>query len=119
MVGCAAESLLLSLRNRVVVAIEARGETAPKRLMDWKIKSISDAIKQYLETRDPPMPNELKEKVAANWAALAFQMRAVRNDAGHPVDVDPISPDQAHAALLIFPELAKMSDQLSGWISTK
>ncbi len=41
-------------------------------------------------------------------SGLAEQIRKVRNDAGHPEGIDPVTPEVVHAALLIFPELAKL-----------
>jgi hypothetical protein len=34
---------------------------------------------------------------------------------GHPVSVDPVTPDTVHASLLIFPELATLAEALFQW----
>jgi hypothetical protein len=41
-----------------------------------------------------------------------------RNDAGHPKSVEPVTFDDAHAALLIFPKLAKLNTDLLIWVSS-
>jgi len=57
-----------------------------------------------------------REEFEAYWAAFAQQIRAVRNDVGHPSTVDPVTPDTVHASLLIFPELAKLQNKLINWV---
>jgi hypothetical protein len=64
------------------------------------------------------MKRELRESFEAYWAAFAQQIRTVRNDAGHPTSVDPVTPDTVHASLLIFPELARLASGLSHWVAT-
>jgi len=62
------------------------------------------------------MPNPLFARFEANWPAFTHQIRAARNDAGHPVSVDPVTADQVHASLLIFPEFATLASELRSWI---
>lgn len=52
-------------------------------------------------------------KAAAVWPALVHQIRVVRNDAGHPSSVEPVTDETAHAQLLVFPELAKITAALA------
>lgn len=40
----------------------------------------------------------------------------MRNDAGHPNEVTPVTPESVHAALLIFPQLAGLAAQLRAWV---
>ncbi len=61
------------------------------------------------------MPRPLAESFSAYWSGLAEQIRKVRNDAGHPEAIDPVTPEAVHASLLIFPELAKLVSELEGW----
>jgi len=42
----------------------------------------------------------------------------VRNEAGHPSNIDPVTYDTVHASLLIFPELANLVNELSMWITS-
>ena len=42
----------------------------------------------------------------------------VRNDAGHPKSVDPITLEVVHGSLLIFPKLAKLGNNLKEWVKS-
>jgi hypothetical protein len=44
-------------------------------------------------------------------------VRLLRNEAGHPSNIDPVTPDSAEAAFLVFPELVKLNRELSKWVS--
>jgi hypothetical protein len=46
------------------------------------------------------------------------RMRLARNDAGHPVSIDPVTHGTVHAALLLFPEFASLVRDLEMWISS-
>jgi hypothetical protein len=63
------------------------------------------------------MKRELRESFEAYWSAFAQEIRAVRNDAGHPTSVDPVTSDTVHASLLVFPELARLASGLSRWVA--
>ncbi len=41
----------------------------------------------------------------------------MRNEAGHPSSIDPVTPDTVHASLLVFPELARLAKGLTDWVS--
>jgi hypothetical protein len=58
---------------------------------------------------------ELREPFEAYWSGFAQQIRATRNEAGHPASVDPVFPDTVHSALLIFPERARLAGSLTRW----
>ena len=118
MVGCAAESVILTLRDSTVQKLMTLGKTVPTSMSDWKIKTVSDALRTFFEGYSRNFSRELREPFEAYWAAFAQQIRATRNDAGHPASVDPVTPDTVHASLLIFPELARLANGLSGWVST-
>jgi hypothetical protein len=62
-------------------------------------------------------PQALCDEFEAYWMAFAQQIRAVRNDTGHPTSIDPVTPDTIHASLLIFPELAKLGGKLKTWVT--
>jgi hypothetical protein len=117
MVGCAAESVILSLRDTTVAKLTSLGKPAPSNLNDWKIKAVSDALRAFFDRYSGSFDRKLREPFEAYWAAFAQQIRAVRNDAGHPISVDPVTPDTVHASLLIFPELAKLASSLSEWVN--
>lgn len=118
MAGAAAESLVLEIRDLIVSRLAALGKSIPKSLSDWKIKTILDAVADFIETSKANVPYEVKQEFDAYWPAFTQQIRAARNEAGHPSSVDPISIDTVHASLLIFPELARLAFQLREWIPT-
>lgn len=117
MVGGAAESVILDLRNLTVQKLTSLGQSIPKDMQDWKIKTVSDVLRTFFEGHKAQMIRELRESFEAYWAAFAQQIRAVRNDAGHPTSVEPVTPDTVHASLLIFPELARLASGLSRWVA--
>jgi hypothetical protein len=117
MVGAAAESLILDLREVLVTRINALGHTPPKDLADWRVKRILDALKKALDLQKSAMPSKLAEAFESYWPAFTQQIRATRNDAGHPSSIDPVTPETVHASLLIFPELVKLGKDLQSWIS--
>jgi hypothetical protein len=116
MVGAAAESVILELRDVAVQKLTALAQPIPKPMQDWRIKTASDGLKAFFEAHRAQFRRELREPFEAYWSAFAQQIRAARNDAGHPTNVDPVSPDTVHASLLIFPELLRLANGLSGWI---
>jgi hypothetical protein len=87
MIGCAAESLILSLRDSTVQKLIAVGRAVPAGLDDWKVKTVSDSLKDFLDTQSKKFGRKLREPFEAYWSAFAQQIRAARNDAGHPASV--------------------------------
>jgi hypothetical protein len=90
----------------------------PKDLTDLRIKRVLDALQKELEGQTSGMPHDLREDFQAYWPAFTQQVRTVRNDAGHPVSVDRVTPDAVHASLLTFPELARLATRLQAWAPT-
>lgn len=117
MVGGASESIIIDLRNVTVEKLTLLSKPLPKGLVDWRIKTVSDALHGFFEIHAPQFKRELRESFEAYWSAFAHQLRTTRNDAGHPVNVDPVTPDTVHASLLVFPELARLSRSLSCWVA--
>lgn len=114
MIGAASESLILNLRDVSVGRMKALEIHVPAAMKDWKVKTIFDALNKFFKEEKLPAP--LRELFEANWSAFAMQIRSTRNDAGHPTSVDPVPPDKVHASILIFPELAKLTNSLSRWV---
>lgn len=116
MTGAAAESLVLQLRDALVKRIEESGKKPPKDLSNWQVKRVLDALKHVLDQQKSSMPNKLNEAFDAHWPAFTQQIRAARNDAGHPSGLHPVTPETVHATLLIFPELVRVSNELQVWL---
>ena len=117
MVGCAAEGVILQLRDSTVAKLNSLGRAIPSNLNDWRIKTVSDALRAFFAGQSGAFSRELRESFEAYWAAFAGQIRTTRNDAGHPVSIDPVTPDTVHASLLILPELVKLANSLSAWVN--
>jgi hypothetical protein len=118
MTGCAAESISLELRDILVNRLNDLGRPIPRNLTDWRIKTVLDEIKNLLTPHKRSMGNELGEAFEYNWPAFTNLIRTVRNDAGHPISVDPVTPENVHATLLLFPNHAKLAAALISWINS-
>ena len=116
MVGAAAESIVLDVRDALVARLQAMKTTVPKELTDWRIKRILDGIEGVITSKKGDIPKALFERFDANWPAVTHQIRTVRNDAGHPINVEPVVSDEVHGSLLIFPQLASLASELKDWI---
>jgi hypothetical protein len=116
MVGAAAESLSLDLRDALVAKLSSLQQSVPRALSDWRIKPVLDTMQRELGTRSATMPHVLAENYQSYWPAFTQQIRCVRNDAGHPASIDPVTHESVHAALLIFPELAALAHALKTWV---
>jgi hypothetical protein len=119
MVGGAAESVILDLRDTSVRKLTALGRPIPKAMEDWRTKTVSDGLRAFLDGHKAGFAQALRDPFESYWSAFALQIRTVRNDAGHPTSVDPVTPETVHASLLIFPELARLANNLSKWISNE
>jgi hypothetical protein len=117
MVGAASESLVLETRDTLIIRIQKLGKSPPRKLKDWKIKTILDTIKQDLDAHKGNMPRKLSDTFDAYWPAFTQQIRAARNDAGHPTSIQPVTEDTVHASLLILPELVDLVGDLQTWIA--
>lgn len=119
MLGGASESVILELRDQLVQRLGELGQPVPLRLADWRIKTVLDELQQFVDARKGTLPRESREEFSAYWPAFTQQIRAVRNDAGHPSSVDPVSPETAHASFLVFPLLAQLAARLHEWITNQ
>lgn len=117
MVGAAAEGVILELRNVTIQKLKSLKKPVPKGLEDWRIKTVSDGLRTFFEAHAGQFKREVREPFEAYWSAFAQQIRATRNDAGHPTSVEPVTPDTVHASLLIFPELARLASRLTHWVT--
>lgn len=116
MIGGAAESMILELRDSLQKKLTSLGRNLPKDLDDWRVKRVIDSMQGYFSSKKAILGADLKEEFEAYWTAFSQQIRAVRNEAGHPSIVDPVTPDSVHASLLIFPELVKLQNKLVEWV---
>ena len=116
MVGAASESLVLAVKASLIKRMDSLGLNKPQDLEDWRVKKILVSIENVIKQRKKLIPDSLFESFEAYWPAFTHQIRTVRNDSGHPTSIDPVTPDNVHASLLIFPELGVLVDSLTNWI---
>lgn len=115
MVGAAAESVVLELRDVVVGRLEREGKSPPAKLSDWRVRTILDGLREFFEQHRKSLQHQLREEFDAYFQALPQPIRAARNDAGHPSSVDPVSEEAVHATFLLFPELLRLATRLGEW----
>jgi hypothetical protein len=118
MVGAAAESVILELRDTLVTRLDALKKPRPPDLDDWRIKRNLDALEILLTAQKSSMPRPLFEAFESYWPAFTQQVRVARNAAGHPTSIAPVEEATVQASLLIFPELVRLSTELGAWIPT-
>ncbi len=123
MIGAAAEAMILDLRDELVSKMKALGKTPPKKMEATQIKTAFEAVEAELDQPQHKgtkgtMGRELSERLDAYASALAGHLRMMRNEAGHPKSVDPVTRAAVHASLLVFPELARLLVDLRAWVQT-
>jgi hypothetical protein len=106
----------VELRERVIEKLTALGKPVPANLKDWRVKTVTDALTKVFDNIDSKHERELRDRFEAYWTAFPHQIRTVRNDAGHPTNIDPVTADAVHASLLVFPELTRLATELGSWV---
>ena len=81
--GGAAESVILELRNVTAQKLTLLKTPVPKGMEDWRIRTVSEALRGFFEGHAAKFAREMREPFEAYWSAFAQQIRATRNDAGH------------------------------------
>jgi hypothetical protein len=119
MIGAAAESLILELRDSAVSKLKSLSRQVPAKLSDWKTRTIAEGLHDFFDARKSDFSKELRDEFESYFLGFAHQIRTVRNDAGHPISVDPVTFEAVHASFLIFPELARLSTRLNSWINAQ
>lgn len=116
MVGAASESVVIELRDHVVAELQREGAHTPSKLKDWRVRSLLDGLREFFEQHRSSLPHRLREEFDAYFQALPQPIRAARNDAGHPLSVEPVSEEVVHASFLLFPELLRLVTGLGDWV---
>jgi len=117
MVGAASEALINELRDAVRTKHEAANMKIPRNLNTWRAKETLAGLKSVFEDKTRNMPYSLREEYESYWPAFTQQIRAARNEAGHPQSIEPIKQETVHASLLIFPELSRLENHLLTWVN--
>jgi hypothetical protein len=111
MLGVSLESIVIEMADKVIAIIQKKDESVPKKLKDWRLKTRLDALTRYFD-ENGHLSGDLLEKYQSVWPVFSLQIRTTRNDAGHPTDIEQITQDRVHASFLMFPELAKLAEEL-------
>ena len=114
MIGATAECLIFRLRDAILLKIASPA----KKLTDWQAKTVFNALKLVLDKNVHNMPSSIRDEYNAYWPALNEQIRRTRNDAGHPENISSFTFEDVHASLLMFPNIAKLTNHLLGFIKT-
>jgi hypothetical protein len=80
MIGAAAESMNLSVRDKLKERMLAGGKTPPKAMDDFRIAEVLRGTEKELTLRAKEMPKELRERFDSYWPAWTglFRMRRAR-----------------------------------------
>ena len=115
MIGGSVESLILELRDELVSKMQTLKKPVPKNLTDWRFKTVLDALETEIRGQ---LQKPLSESFDGHWSAFTTQIRMTRNDAGHPINVDPVREEDVYAFLLMFPQIAGLAALLKSWIQS-
>ena len=118
MVGAASEALILEFRDKIAGSTISLTDANRRKLKDWRIKTVLTEIGKILEHEKKNMQSALAERYEAYWPAFTQQIRATRNEAGHPSSIEPVTFETVHASLLIFPELAQLVNDMMSWLES-
>lgn len=115
MLGGAAEQTLLLLIDAVHQAIQdlhAKQRFAQRAIKERNLKRRFDALQATLAPIVPTLPYALSEDLSTKLDGIFVLIRKARNEAGHPAASGPISRDDAHAHLLLFPSYCRRAHDL-------
>jgi hypothetical protein len=118
MLGCTAEALSLSLRDRLKSRITSNGGSSPPALDDWRIAPVLRTLEHQIDTRASAMVRDLRERYESFWTAWTGLFRMTRNDAGHPKSIEPVTREAVHGQLLLLHEHARLVFDLGAWIDS-
>jgi len=116
MIGAAAEGVVLEFRGTLVTGIKKQGRKPSHGLEGWLYKKVRDEITQEIDSQKKGMTKEESDAFLTGWNPLTEQLRTTRNDAGHPASIDPVTPENVHASLLMFPGLIRLCTRLTAWV---
>ena len=111
MVGAAAESVVLELRDAVETKLEQLQKTVPKDLTGWRIARVLQALRTIFygcRGFEGELGGLLERVYPANPCGSQRCRPSLKRR--------PITPDAVNASLLIFPELLRLADALRSWV---
>jgi hypothetical protein len=103
MIGAAAESSILGIRDIIVEKLKTTERQVPSQLNSLSIKTGTDGLVRVFDGINKKTHRELREEFEAHWGPLTHEIRTTRNDAGHPASIDPVTPESVHASPTAVP----------------
>jgi hypothetical protein len=116
LLGTAAEGVILALRDSLCSRLSAAKKKLPKGIQDWRIAVVTQSLTEQLDFYRSQMPADLGNAYVTFWLSFTSHVRSIRNSSGHPNSIEPVSDNSVHAALLLFPDFAKLAGGLNAWI---
>ena len=125
MVGACVEELALELAKAISERLSVLSRPAKPKLRSFSIKAVLDEISSVLglaldkaitASKDQGS-RKLREAFEHYWLPMTHMIRVSRNNAGHPGSIDPVTWEDVHSSLLIFPHVAKIADELTKWVA--
>ena len=110
MLGCASEKMFLDFTDVFVSALSNQTEqdNLKKELAKARgIKQTYDAVWKRLTPHRKQLPSNLEESLEERLVSVLYQVRKVRNDAGHPTGYTPTA-EEVHGNLILFPGYAEL-----------
>jgi hypothetical protein len=121
MVGVASESILLSLRSAIELALDTQ-QKKNKFTADTAGKSVKRIYGEIQKRLDPSMEQITaalnKEDISAELSGIFDLIRKTRNDAGHPTGRD-VEREEAFALLQLFPSYCKVAYDVIDCLKTQ
>ncbi len=119
MVGCASESLVLEL-SEVIIQRKQNLQTPllnNHKINQQKISAKIEGISDILKPHSKNMGFSLEESFNSHWPSFVHYIRITRNEVGHPKNIQPVTDDEVHAGLLMFPIVAELTTKLIEWVN--
>lgn len=120
LLGAAAESTVLEIRDAYVKKLEETRESPRSTLTDQNAsaKQIYEALDKTLTERKDEMPTDLAEEFDAHWYSFLSDIRLSRNESGHPRTIAPVTRDAVRAGFLQLRSIARVAADLKSWIES-
>ncbi len=101
MVGCAAECLIVNLRDIAVRQAHSPWSGDPQENGVGPYQNCHRGLEAFFQQNKAQFKKELENAFDGGWTTVAYQVRTARNSAGHPALIAHLD-EAAHATLVVF-----------------
>ena len=112
MTGAAVENLILNLRDELI----NMGIKHSDLRKNQNISTIIDRVEKELDKLKANMGYQLKESYEFIWGGFIHKIKTSRNNTGHPQSLKLFRQEDAYTALLMFPGLAILINDLKKFL---